>query len=203
MRYFDPNLPVFISTDAHITGLAATLLQGTTKDTSKPVAFASRRTTPAESRYPQIDLEAMGVDFGLRRFRNYLVGAPDAVTIITDHKPLLSIFNGKRSGSIRTEKIKSRNQDINYQLVYQKGIINETDYISRNAKPFKLLSQKEKKEADEINSLLYMIHTTPITDRMGLANIANETAKDPILSELTNIVKSGRTWMRKMHQSNY
>ena len=106
LRYFNPNLPIFVSTDAHITGLAATLLQGTTKDTSKPVAFASRRTTPAESRYPQIDLEAMGVDFGLRRFRNYLVGAPDAVTIITDHKPLLSIFNGKRSGSIRTEKIK-------------------------------------------------------------------------------------------------
>ena len=56
LRYFNPTLPIYISTDAHVTGLAATLLQGKSRETAKPVAFTSRRTTPAESRYPQIDL---------------------------------------------------------------------------------------------------------------------------------------------------
>ena len=99
LRYFDPHQKIFITTDAHKSGLAATLLQGESKETSKPVAYASRRTTPPESRYPQMDLEAMGVDFGLRRFRNYIIGAPDIITIATDHKPLLAVFNGNRNGS--------------------------------------------------------------------------------------------------------
>ena len=197
LRYFDPNLPIFIFTDAHITGLAATLSQGLTQESSKPVAFASRKTTEAESRYPQIDLEAMGVDFGLRRFRNYLIGAPESVTIITDHKPLVPVFNGNRTGTIRTEKIKSRNQDIDYQLKYQPGKMNEADFVSRNAKPFKLLSNDEKKEADEINNFLFMIHTTPITDRIGLSLIAQETTKDQILNELRERIKNGKTWIHK------
>ena len=96
LRYFDPTQQIFITTDAHQSGLAATLLQGDSKDTAKPVAYASRRTTPPESRYPQMDLEAMAVDFGLRRFRNYILGAPDTITIVTDHKPLLAVFNGNQ-----------------------------------------------------------------------------------------------------------
>ena len=197
LRYFNPTLPIYISTDAHVTGLAATLLQGKSRESAKPVAFASRRTTPAESRYPQIDLEAMGVDFGLRRFRNYIVGAPEVITIITDHKPLLSVFNGNRSGSIRTEKIKARNQDINYKVTYEKGKFNETDYISRHAKPFNLLTPAEKDEADEINAHLFMIHTTPITDRIGLNTIAKQTKEDPTLRELKNIIQSERRWIDK------
>ena len=76
LRYFDLSKPIFILTDAHITGIGATLSQGESHETAKPVAFASRKTTDAEQRYPQLDLEGLGVDFGLRRFRNYIVGAP-------------------------------------------------------------------------------------------------------------------------------
>ena len=195
LRYFDPTLPIYISTDAHVSGLAATLLQGKSRQTAKPVAFVSRRTTTAESRYPQIDLEAMGVDFGLRRFRNYILGAPQTVTISTDHKPLLAVFNGNRSGSIRTEKIKARNQDLNYKVDYIPGKTNETDYISRHAKPFKLLTTTEQKEADEINQHLFMIHTTPITDRIGLDKIAKETEEDPVLHDLKKIVESRKRWI--------
>ena len=113
----------YIFTDAHITGLGAMLAQGDDVSSAKPVAFASRTTNKAEANYPQIDLEAMGLDFGLRRFRNYLVGAP-SVKLVTDHKPLLPIFNGNRKGSIRSEKIKMRHQDINFEviIIYQVNI---------------------------------------------------------------------------------
>ena len=52
------------------------------------------------------------MDFALHRFRNYIVGAPDVITVMTDHKPLCPIFNRKREGSIRTGKIKLQHQDI-------------------------------------------------------------------------------------------
>ena len=134
LRYFDINKPTFIFVDAHVSGLGAILAQGEDILSAKPIAFASRTTNLAETRYPQLDIEAMSVDFGLRRFRNYIVGAPAEINIVTDHKPLCSVFNGKRQGSIRTERIKMRHQDIRYRNFFQKGEHNQTDYLSRNAK---------------------------------------------------------------------
>ena len=83
----------------------------------------------------------MGIDFALRRFQNYLLGAPDAIEVITDHKPLRSIFNGPRKGSVRTERVKLRHQDIRFQVAYQKGKINQADYLSRHGTPLETLSQ--------------------------------------------------------------
>ena len=67
------------------------------------VAVASRATSDTEKRYGQIDLEALSIDFALRRFRFYVAGGPK-VSIVTDHKPLVPIFSGTRQGSIRSEK---------------------------------------------------------------------------------------------------
>ena len=69
--------------------------------------------------YAQLDLEAMTVDFALTRFCLYLVGAPNGTIIVTDHSPLLSVFNGKRNGSIRVERIKLRHQDIRFLFQYK------------------------------------------------------------------------------------
>ena len=96
LRYFDINKQTFIFADAHISGLGAMLAQGVDITSAKPIAFAFRTTTPAESHYPQLDIEVMALDFGMRRFRNYIVGSPKEIILVTDHKPLCSVFNGKR-----------------------------------------------------------------------------------------------------------
>ena len=41
MRYFDSSKPIFVFTDAQITGLGAMLIQGDDINQAKPVAFAS------------------------------------------------------------------------------------------------------------------------------------------------------------------
>ena len=87
----------------------------------------------------------MAVNFALKRFRLYLVGAPSDTIIVTDHYPLLSVFNGKRNGSIRTERIKLRHQDIRFSLQYKKVIKNPADYLSRHDIPREALSKNEKK----------------------------------------------------------
>ena len=197
LRFFDMSKPTYIITDAHITGLGAILAQGDDLSTAKPVAFASRTTNSAETRYPQLDLEAMGLDFGLRRFRNYLVGAPEMITCVTDHKPLCAVFNGKKSGSFRTERIKLRHQDIRFHVIFQPGKSNQTDFISRHARPFNTLSQEEQHEADDLNNLLYVLHTTPVIDHISLATISEHTATDPTLKHLTSLIKEGKTWIHK------
>ena len=94
MRHFDPTKTTYISVDAHQSGLSAILQQGSSREDAKPVLMASRATTPVESRNPQLDLEALAIDFALRRFRYYLIGGPK-VEVITDHEPLISIFANK------------------------------------------------------------------------------------------------------------
>ena len=86
--YFDMNKTTFIFTDAHVTGLGAMLAQGTCIQDAKPVLISSRTTTKAEQRYPQIDLEAMAIDFSLRRYHQYIAGSGKSVIMVTDHMPL-------------------------------------------------------------------------------------------------------------------
>ena len=120
LRYFDLRMKIFVITDA----------QGNDLDSARSVDIASRTTLKTESRYPQLDLEGTVIDFALRRFRNYLVRAPQ-VFIITDHKPLLPILISYRQGLIRTEKIKLRYQDINYAVQHQQAKPNQSDYLSQ------------------------------------------------------------------------
>ena len=197
LSHFDMELPTYIFTEAHVTGLGAILYQGKTFENLKPVAIASRCTNKAEKNYAQIDLEAMAIDFALRRFRSYLVGSPNETVIITDHSPLISIFNGKRSGSIRTERIKLRHQDIRFIVDYQKGQNNPADYLSRHAMNWNLLNNFEKKESDDLTNLLYTLHVTPVIDAIGIKEIAEHTTKDPVLYELRELIKSEKNYIPK------
>ena len=71
MRYFDPNQPIYVIEDAHISGLGGMLAQGDKPvRAAKPVAVASRTTNAAEKKYlslisKQQDLISASVDLGI------------------------------------------------------------------------------------------------------------------------------------------
>jgi transposase InsO family protein len=79
---FDPRLPVQVATDACSSGLGAVLLQN-----DRPIAYAARSLTSAESNYSIIEKELLAVVFALTRFHFYTAGR--RVTVLTDHQPLL------------------------------------------------------------------------------------------------------------------
>ena len=198
LRYFDLNKQTIIFVDGHKTGLCAILAQGDSIETAKPVDIKSRSTNKPESTgYPQLDLEAMAVDFALRRFRQYLVGSPRPCIIVTDHKPLLSVFNGRRSGSIRSETIKMRHQNIQFIVQYRKGKENNADFLSRHAVPWESLSRDLKAEADEVTNLLYHLRLSPIVDALGIGEIAKETSEDSCLSQIQKLLAEGKTFIPK------
>ena len=189
MRHFDPTLPTFISVDAHNSGLSAILQQGNSLEEAKPILLASRATTAVEARYPQLDLEALAIDFALRRFRYYLIGGPQ-VTVITDHKPLISIFANIRLGSIRVDRIKLRHQDIDYKVIWRKGKDNPADFLSRHAIPLEELPKDIKKETKEFEKTIWFIQYAPFTEAVSMERIIKHTKQDPLLEKLkTQIVK--------------
>ena len=65
-------------------------------------------------------------------------------------------------------------------------------------KPLSRIPKPEQEEADELNNLLYALHTTSIVDHIGLSTIANETSKDPTLTKIKKYVnKEGQRWIPK------
>ena len=190
LAYFNPDIPTYIYVDAHKSGLSATLLQGKTLDTAHPVAFSSRATSDVESRYPQLDLEALAIDFGLRRYRQYIAGGPK-IDIITDHKPLVSIFSNTRKGSIRTDRIKLRHQDISYTVIWRKGTQNPSDYLSRHAIPFNKLPKSIRKETSEFEKTVWFLQFSPYTEAISMSNIIRATNSDNKLIKLKDCIIKG------------
>ena len=202
LNYFDTQLPTYIIVDAHRSGLSAILAQGESIEQAKMVSCASRATTPVERRYHQLDLEALAVDFGLRRFRQYIVGGPQTV-VVTDHKPLVSIFRETRRGSVRTDRIQLRHQDVSYKVVYRPGRENMADFLSRHATPWNKVPNEWKEETKEFEKTIWFLNFSPYSEAVSISDIIKETEQDKKLQKLIEYVKrgfipksAGKEWQR-------
>lgn len=67
------------------------LVQKALNGSEQPIAYATHTLGASERNYAQIDRESLVVVFGVERFHQYLAGRE--FIVITDHKPLLGLFN--------------------------------------------------------------------------------------------------------------
>ncbi len=87
-------------------------------------------------------------------------------------------------------------------MTYQRGKVNQSDYLSRHAKPITALPQEEQTEADDLNNLLYLLHTTPAIDCLGISTIAQATHEDPTPQKIATLIKKGQSWIPKTEPAN-
>ena len=140
-----------ITVDASPTGLGAVLTQKQ-KGVWVPVVYKSRSLKDAESRYSQTEREALGIRWGVKKLRKYLLGAPK-FNIVTDHRPLCPMFNkNKQDLPPRIERFVMDIQGYDYEVVYQPGKSNIADYISRHP-----ISRLGSSRAAEIEQHVKMI----------------------------------------------
>ncbi|CAD0043000.1 unnamed protein product [Aureobasidium pullulans] len=93
LRMFDSGKPVHIETDASDRAIGACLTQDH-EGKRHPVAYYSRKMTPAEQNYDIHDKELLAIVAALQHWRVYAEGAP-SLTILTDHKNLLTFTTTK------------------------------------------------------------------------------------------------------------
>ena len=95
LTHYNPGLPVELSVDASPYRLGAVIMHVYPNGTRRPIAYGSQTLNEHETRYGQIDKEALAILFGLKRFHVYLYGRH--FTSLTNHKPLECSFGPKRA----------------------------------------------------------------------------------------------------------
>ena len=101
LQFYDSNKPLYIEVDASKKGIGAVMLQqdSVVPNTSKsneiltnlrPISYASKTLLMTESNYSNFEQELLALLFAIIHFKHFTYGRP--VHVITDHKPLVSLF---------------------------------------------------------------------------------------------------------------
>jgi hypothetical protein len=103
---FDPKKPSVVETDASDKVIGACLSQADNKGKLRPVAYLSRKFTPAESNYKVHNKELLAIIEAFRHWRVYLEGQAYEIKVISDHQNLTRflsthIMTGRQMQRIR------------------------------------------------------------------------------------------------------
>ena len=132
LRHYDSTKEVILYSDASDYALGATLLQKFEAGL-QPIAFWSRKLTPAEINYDVHDKELLAVKASLEHWRHYCIGTSISVKVYSDHKNL-EWFMSTKTLSRRQARWAMSLADYNFQIIYHAGTENYlADALSRRA----------------------------------------------------------------------
>ena len=187
LTHYNPDLPVTLACDASSYGLGCVLSHIMPDGTEQPIAFASRTLNSAEKNYSQIDKEALSIVWSVKKFELYLLGRH--FTLITDHRPLLSIFSPTKGVSVTTAArlqryalfLAGHDYDIRYKNTKTHG---NCDSLSRLP-----VSSKSKSNEPDSTDIFYVsqFESLPITAKA----VHHATVRDQQLSRVYDAVARG------------
>ena len=187
LAHYDPQLPIIVSSDASAYGIGSMLSHRMPDGIEKPVAFASRSMSPAETKYAQLEKEALALIFGVTKFHKYLCGR--SFTLQSDHRPLLGLLKQDRvisaMASARIQRWTLTLSNYDYRLECMPGSrISHADCMSRLPLPD---APSHVPVPQEVVLALSTLDETLI----NLAQIEKWTSADPVLSQVRRFVEQG------------
>lgn len=177
--------------DSSSYGVGAIIAHVMDDGTERPVMMASRTLQPHERRYGQIDKEALSIIFGLTKFHEFLAGRK--FCIITDHKPLVGLFNpGKPIPdqiSPRMLRWSLKLSAYDYDIKYRPGkLLGNADALSRWT-----VNQTAVNIEEPVREVL-LLEDQPEGWNLDASKISRETKKDILLQKVLFHVLHG--WPR-------
>ena len=131
--HYDPSLPTIIETDSSSFAISAILSQTQLDSSNRPIAYMSRKMTPAECNYGPRDWELLAVVHSIKVWRRYLEGLSEPFTVYTDHQTL-QYFQTSRLLSRRLTRWSQAVNHHKYYVVYRPGKQNtQCDALSRRS----------------------------------------------------------------------
>ncbi|XP_033761200.1 uncharacterized protein LOC117342978 [Pecten maximus] len=152
----------------------------------RPIAFASRSLSKSERNYSQIDKEALGIVWGVKKFYQYLYGR--LFILLTDHQPLTSIFHPEKgipmTTAARLQRYALFLAGFQYDIKYK----STTRHVNADCLSRLPLVSKQETEGDTVETFIVShMDTLPVTSK----EISRETLKDPTLSKVYTTVQRG------------
>lgn len=189
LAHYDLKKEIIINCDASNEGISG-ILSHKIDGKEKPVFFVSRTLTNTEKSYPILHREALAIVFSMEKFFKYIYG--NHVTIYTDHKPLLGIFNKKKGEpaivASRLQRYIVRLASFDYEVKYRKGAENgNADALSRL--PIKEPPSEIDLAEEKIFSISSIIEGKELF--LDVRRIKNETDKDKTLSKVRDAMLNG------------
>ena len=130
LRYPNFEKSFTILTDASLHGLGAVLTQEYNGKLF-PVAYYSSSLSKAEKNYAIVELEALSVLRAVLRWETFLAGK--YFKVLTDHKPLLTLFNTKTAKNKRILRYSIQLSEFEFDIQHIRGKDNLiADLLSRN-----------------------------------------------------------------------
>lgn len=133
LKHYDPNLPIRVETDASGRALGAVISQKH-GDLWHPIAFLSRKLSPAEANYDTADAEFLAIVEAFRTWRHYLAYTQHPVLVVTDHLNLKYLETKK----LRPRQIRWVQELAAFDFVieWREGHRNPADPLSRRPDHF-------------------------------------------------------------------
>ena len=130
---FDPACRTILLTDASkLHGLGYALMQEHSDGVLRLVQCGSNSLTKAQKRYAVIELEALAIVLGVKKFSYYLKGAK--FEVMTDHQPLVGLFSKDITeiDNVRLAKYRELLSSFCFDVTWVKGKDNViADALSR------------------------------------------------------------------------
>nr|XP_039260787.1 uncharacterized protein K02A2.6-like [Styela clava] len=166
------------------------MLQKQASGELRPVAYASRSMTETESRYAQIEKEALAITWSMEHWQNMLIGLK-SLKIETDHKPLVPLLSTKMIDElpIRVQRFRMRLMKYDFTIVHVPGkMLYTADALSRG--PIQELDEDNQLLADT-NCYVQSIMVNLPASNSRLDEIRRESKKDDIIKVVMHNVKFG------------
>ena len=138
--------------------------------------------------------------FACLRFNLYLMGR--RFDVITDHKPLLHMFNNPHKlGPARVERMRLRVQGYYFEVKYRPGKSNPSDFLSRH--PVSCSSVWEKEEANEQVAYLNLLHSQSMPEAITLEKVREAVEADEVLCKVRSMLLDGHKCNEKDKMAEY
>lgn len=185
LEIYDPNLPIYIYTDASLLGVGAVMKQKQTNNEEKPVAYFSKKLNDYQKRKKAIYLECLAIKEAIQYWQFWLIGK--SFTVFSDHKPLENLNIKSRTDEELGDLTYYLSQ-YDFSIKYTPGKNNlEADCLSRNP----VLQAYENK--DEVLKTVNLIKLEDI--------ITDQEKNEKLQCEKNTVIMKNNIYYKKIRRS--